>query len=193
MDTGVERTKELPVQEITTTTDTRDILAAETRYQRSQEYRDWTIIDVDAHHSEMSSWKEVVQYIDEPILKYLGEEFQSRTGGAPGLSNHMPGLRYQDVGGRIRHQQKLDELVEESDEHRDVTLVRRCIDALGLDYQVLFPGNMLGLATHPQPRVEAHLAYAYNRFLVERILPADDRIKTLLYLPLTEHDTFVDS
>ena len=186
MDTGVEQTKQLSVQEITTKTDTRDILAREAQYRRLKKFDDWTIIDVDAHHSEMSSWQEVTSYLDEPILKFLAEEFQSRTGAAPGLTNHVPGLRYQDVGGRIRHQQKLDEHVDESDEHHDVTLVRRCMDALGLDYQVLFPGNMLGLATHPQQPVESHLAYAYNKFLVERILSAEDRIKTLLYLPLSD-------
>ena len=188
MDSGVEQVRELPVQEITIDTDTRDILAHEASHRKNGKYRDWTIIDVDAHHSEMTSWKEIVEYLEDPILLHLAREFQSRTGAAPGLSNHVPGLRYQDVGGRIRHQQKLNEAVEESGEHRDVILVRRCMEVLGLDYQILFPGNMLQLGTHQQPRVEAQLAYAYDRFVVERILPADDRIKTLLYLPLNEPD-----
>lgn len=188
MDSGAEQTRELPVQEITIDTDTRDILAREASHRKNEKYRDWTIIDVDAHHSEMTSWKEIVEYLEDPILLHLAREFQSRTGAAPGLSNHVPGLRYQDVGGRIRHQQKLNEAIEETGEHRDVTLVRRCMEVLGLDYQILFPGNMLQLGTHQQPRVEAQLAYAYDRFVVERILPADDRIKTLLYLPLNEPD-----
>jgi predicted TIM-barrel fold metal-dependent hydrolase len=188
MDSGTEQTRELPVQEITIDTDTRDILAREATYRNDKKYRDWTIIDVDAHHSEMTSWKEIIEYVEDPILLHLAREFQSRTGGAPGLSNHVPGLRYQDVGGRIRHQQKLNEPVEDADEHRDVILIRRCMESLGLDYQVLFPGNMLGLGTHQQPRIEAQLAYAYDRFVVERILPGDSRIKTLLYLPLNEPD-----
>jgi hypothetical protein len=186
MDSGIEQPRQMNVQEITTATDTRDILARETAYQKAKGFRDWTIIDVDAHHSEMASWKEVVQHLEDPILLHYAEEFQGRTGGAPGLSNHMPGLRYQDIGGRIRHQQKLAEPVPESDEHRDVTLVRRSMEAMGIDYQVLFPGNMLQLGTHPQPNVEAQLALAYNRFVCERILPADERIKSLLYLPLAE-------
>jgi hypothetical protein len=186
MDSGIEQPRQKNVQEITTATDTRDILARETAYQKAKGFRDWTIIDVDAHHSEMASWKEVVRHLEDPILLHYAEEFQGRTGGAPGLSNHMPGLRYQDIGGRIRHQQKLDEPVPESDEHRDVTLVRRSMEAMGIDYQVLFPGNMLQLGTHPQPTVEAQLALAYNRFLCERILSSDERIKSLLYLPLAE-------
>jgi predicted TIM-barrel fold metal-dependent hydrolase len=188
MDSGAEPTRDTRVQQITTETDTRDILARETAYQKANGFHDWTIVDVDAHHSEMSSWKEIVEYLDDPILLHYAREFQGRTGGAPGLSNHMPGLRYQDIGGRIPHQQRLGEYVEASGEHRDVTLVRRSMEAMGIDYQVLFPGNMLQLGTHPQPTVEAQLSLAYNRFLTERILPSDDRIKSLLYLPLSEPD-----
>ena len=187
MDSGLEQTRELP-QEINTKTDTRDILARETKYQIEKGFNDWTIVDVDAHHSEMSSWREVVEYIDDPILKHYGTEFQSRTGGAPGLSNAMPGLRYQDIGGRVPHQTQIGEAVEDSSNHRDVTLIRRSMDAMGLNHQILFPGNLLQLGTHPQPRVEAHLALAYNRWVCERILPADDRVKTLLYLPISEPD-----
>ncbi|NKB22619.1 MAG: amidohydrolase family protein [Alphaproteobacteria bacterium] len=187
MDSGVEQTRELP-QEIDTKTNTRDILARETRYQKEKGFNDWTIVDVDAHHSEMSSWREVVEYLDDPILKHYANEFQARTGGAPGLSNHMPGLRYQDAGGRIPHQTHIGEAVDDSVHHRDVTLIRRSMDAMGLDHQILFPGNLLQLGTHPQPRVEAQLALAYNRWVCERILPVDERVKTLLYLPISEPD-----
>ena len=178
--------RELAVQEITTKTDTRDILAHATKSFRDKRLAGWTLIDVDAHHSEMSSWSDIVENLEDPILLHHAREFRSRTGGAPGLSNHMPGIRYQDVGGRIRHQQKLDEPVDDKSVHRDVTLVRRSIEALGLDYQVLFPGNMLALGTHPQQRVEAELAVAYNRWLCDHVLDKDDRIKSLLYLPLGE-------
>lgn len=186
MDSGIEKIKELAVQEITIDTDTRDILARETKYQKEKGFADWPIVDIDAHHSEMTSWRQVIEYIEDPILLHQAREFQSRTGGAPGLSNHTPGLRYQDAGGRIPHQQQIAEPVADKSVHRDVTLVRRSMQALGLDYQVLFPGNLLQLGTHPQPRVEAHLALAYNRWVCDTILPEDERIKTLLYIPLGE-------
>ena len=62
-------------------------------------------------------------------------------------------------------------------------LVRRSMDAMGLDYQVLFPTPMLTLGMHPQDDIEAALAGAFNRWMVERILPEDKRIKGLVYLP----------
>jgi predicted TIM-barrel fold metal-dependent hydrolase len=57
------------------------------------------------------------------------------------------------------------------------------MDAMGLDYQVVFPTPMLVLGMHPQEDIEAAVGRAYNRWLIERILPDDERIKGLLYLP----------
>ena len=54
---------------------------------------------------------------------------------------------------------------------------------MGLDYQVVFPTPMLILGMHPQDDIEAALGAAYNSWLVERILPEDERIKGLMYLP----------
>ena len=42
---------------------------------------------------------------------------------------------------------------------------------------------MLFLGMHPQPEMEVWLGNAYNRWLIDRILSADDRIKSLIYLP----------
>jgi predicted TIM-barrel fold metal-dependent hydrolase len=42
---------------------------------------------------------------------------------------------------------------------------------------------MLFLGMHPQPEMEVWLGRAYNRWLADRILAADDRIKSLIYLP----------
>lgn len=185
MDTGVDNTRELR-KEIDIETDTREILARASRYAEDRNFKDWLIVDVDAHHSELSSWKEVVTYIEDPVVRDMGEQMQHRTGAGAGLSNAVGGLRYQDMAGRIPHQTALKEGVDDTGVHRDVTLMRRVMDALSIDWQILFPGNLLQLGLHPQPRIEVQLAFAYNRFLMERIVPAEDRLKTLLYLPFCE-------
>ena len=63
------------------------------------------------------------------------------------LSNHPPGLTFQDVHGRIPHQIQLAEDVDPSNgEHRDLTLMRRAIETMGIDVQIVFPQPMLDRA-----------------------------------------------
>ena len=59
MDSGVEKTLTL-TKEYDIRTDTRDTLARATQYADERNFKDWFIVDTDAHHSELSSWKEVV-------------------------------------------------------------------------------------------------------------------------------------
>ena len=57
---------------------------------------------------------------------------------------------------------------------------------MGIDIAILFPTPMLHLGMHPQVEVEVALSYAYNRWLVERILADEPRIRTMLYLPFND-------
>jgi predicted TIM-barrel fold metal-dependent hydrolase len=125
-----------------------------------------------------------VTYIEDPVVRDNAMRFQAERVGAPpyGLNGDL-GLRYQSVGGRIPHQDGQREIVEETDVHRDVILTRRAMDSLGIDNMVVFPTPMLFLGMHPQPEMEVWLGGAYNRWLIERILSGDDRIKSLIYLP----------
>lgn len=182
MDASAERP--MPVQEIDVYTDTREILAHARRDATRRGYKDWLMVDIDAHHVETVSWAEVVNYIEDPVVRDNALAYQRERFGAPpyGLNGDL-GLRYQDVGGRIPHQADRREKVTETGVHRDVTLTRRAMDSLCLDYMVVFPTPMLFLGMHPQPEMEVWLGRAYNRWLAESVLADDERIKTLAYLP----------
>jgi predicted TIM-barrel fold metal-dependent hydrolase len=142
------------------------------------------ICDIDAHHVETVSWKEIIRFIEDPVVREQAIHFMNERVGAPpyGLNGDI-GLRYQSVGGRISHQDGQRETVSETDVHRDVTLTRRAMESLAIDYMVVFPTPMLFLGMHPQPEMEVWLARAYNNWLIESVLSADDRIKTLAYIP----------
>lgn len=184
MDTGVEKAKELP--QIVTTTDTRDILARSRQFADDNKLDDWHIIDVDAHHSEGGAWWEIISYLEDPVLRQMAESFKDRPGSPMGLSNAGGGMNYQDVYGRIPHQQGLAELVEEKDVHRDVTLARRVMSAMSIDQMVIFPTPLLLLGMHPQEDVQSALALAYNRWAQEHLLEADDTLVSLVYLPFQD-------
>jgi predicted TIM-barrel fold metal-dependent hydrolase len=176
------------VQQIDVHTDTRDVLAHARRNAIRRGLQDRFVCDIDAHHVETVSWKEVVTYIEDPVVRDNAMRFQAERLGAPpyGLNGDL-GLRYQSVGGRIPHQDGQREIVEETDVHRDVVLTRRAMDSLGVDNMVVFPTPMLFLGMHPQPEMEVWLGGAYNRWLIERILSGDDRIKSLIYLPFNDY------
>src|SRR5260370_1690731 len=91
----------------------------------------------------------------------------------------------QYVAGSNMNQKKLDEPTPPG-LHRQVQLSQRAMDAMGIDYMVVFPTPMLSLGMHPQIDVEVPLGNAYNRWLIEQILPQDKRQQPLLYLPF--HD-----
>ena len=179
------------LQEITMQTDTRDILAHATR--QSESYEDYFLVDVDAHVTETSFWPEIIASIDNDVIRQMGEGNAARPGNAnQALLNNAPGIAHQHVYGRIPHQQALMEPVDEKGVHRFTELARRGMDALGLDYQVVFPTPMLTLGMHPQDDIEAALGKAYNKWLVERILPEDDRLKGLIYLPFNTPEACVE-
>jgi uncharacterized protein len=181
------RVTELP--KITNTTDTRDILAHAAARQRHDDY---FIVDIDAHVTETAFWSDIVDRIDSKVYRDMARAFKNRTGAPPGLLNSMPGVLYQDVFGRIPHQQRLGEAVPGGKTHPLVTLVERAMDSMGIDYMVVFPTPMLVLGMHPQAEVEVALGTAYNRWLIEEILPQDKRIKAMLYLPFNHPQACLD-
>ncbi len=179
------------LQEITMRTDTRDILAHATR--QSESYEDYFLVDMDAHVTETSFWPEIIASIENDVIRQMGEGNAARPGNAnQALLNNAPGIAHQHVYGRIPHQQALMEPVEKKGVHRFTELARRGMDALGLDYQIVFPTPMLTLGMHPQDDIEAALGKAYNKWLVERILPEDDRLKGLVYLPFNTPEACVE-
>ena len=50
-------------------TDTRDLLAHARRDAIRRKYHDWLICDIDAHHVETVSWKEIITYIEDPVAQ----------------------------------------------------------------------------------------------------------------------------
>ncbi len=169
------------LEQIGRRSDTRDVLNHAT-HQAIAQYEDYFIVDIDAHVSEDQFWGEVLELIDNDVWKHIGLDQFGSFGGGNALLNLAPGLSQQSVGGRIGHQGRR-EPVEGVAGHPFVTAARRGMDALGLDYQVVFPSAMLVLGMHPQDEVEVVLARAFNRWLTEVVLPQDDRLKGLLYLP----------
>ncbi len=175
------------LSEITVATDTREYLAQATR--QALTYDDYELlIDVDAHLQEGGFWHEIIALLDNDVLKQTAQAMM-RPGALP-LINMQPGMTFQALAGRIPHQAGPQEKTDDPAKagHRFVQVVRRTIESMGLDYQVIFPTAMLHLGMNPMEEIEVELARAYSRWLTEVVLPEDPRIIALLYLPFNSPD-----
>ena len=128
------------------------------------------------------AFKEIVEYIDDPVMrdqaKYQGH---SRAAASPrrpapirrspaaspartGASEKVPPAKQRDIAS--------DQALDGRDRHRHggACSRRRC-SAFGLT---------------PRPEVEVAMARAYNRWLCERVLAEEPRIKSSLYLPIND-------
>jgi predicted TIM-barrel fold metal-dependent hydrolase len=181
-----------PYRDVDTNTfDTRELLANARRQAEQRGLDDVLIVDVDAHHYETEAWSQIVQYLEDPVLKHL-----ATAGRHPSLASHSAFLPtqlsgHQDLAGRVsrytrRHLEKLSPNDDRNKETRTVGLARRAMEMMSIDYQILFPGLMLNLGLHPQAEYEVAVARAYNRWLVEKILPGDPGLRTMLYLPFND-------
>ena len=179
--TGNERYFRMSVEEF----DTEKLLTNAARQRDQRGFDDVLIIDVDAHHYETESMVEIVEFIEDPVLRQLARSAQQIA--HRGSMFTLGRVGYQDIVGRVtRYPLRSMEKTPKDGKHRDVHLGHRWMDAMGVDYACVFPTPMLGLAMHPQPDVEVCLARAYNRWLVEKVLPGSPRMKSMLYLPFND-------
>jgi predicted TIM-barrel fold metal-dependent hydrolase len=169
--------RDLSVEEF----DTKTLLAHANQQAIQRRYEDFLIVDVDAHHYETDSFAQICEYIEDPVMraqaKYQGFGMQGITSTSGG---------YQGLGGRITRNagRRLEKTPPTP--HRDITMTKRWMDAIGVDISCMFPTPMLFLGTTPRTEVEVALARAYNRWLCEEVLAHEPRIKSALYLPFKD-------
>jgi uncharacterized protein len=161
--------------------DTTQALAHAAEQAVQRKYEDFLIVDVDSHHYESEAFSEIAEYIEDPVLRQnAGHQALTKPGIDTGNGS------FQELNGRIiRYRGRRKEKVPPTP-HRDITLMRRWMDAMGTDIACLFPTPMLNLSLSPNVAMQTGLARAYNRWLCERILAEEPRIKSMIYLPF--HD-----
>lgn len=167
---------------ITDVTDSYEILARASRQAAERGLDKYFIVDADSHIGDGLAWAEVLKFVENETVRDAAMFFGGGTGRSAFL-NDTPGLQHQHVGGRIPHGAHLREPIADKSVPREVALSRKAMDCMALDYQIFFPSALLFLGMHPQREIEAELATAYNRWIVEQVLPHEPRMKAMLYLP----------
>ena len=167
--------------------DTEQHLKNARRQAEVRKYDEFLIVDVDSHHYETEAFPEIAQFIEDPVLRSEALYQGMSRGGITSVDGS-----YQEMTGRVtRYPMRLREKVPPTI-HRDITLMQRWMDAMGVDMACMFPTPMLNISTCPRVDVETALARAYNRWLCERILAEDPRLTSMLYLPFNDPDACLE-
>src|SRR3954464_8492082 len=95
MDPQVSDFRRMSVEEF----DTAKLLAHASKQARDRGYEKFPIVDVDSHHYENESLPEILEYLDDPVLKQLALASSGPNVKNARIMNTMVG--YQDMGGRI--------------------------------------------------------------------------------------------
>jgi predicted TIM-barrel fold metal-dependent hydrolase len=166
--------------------DTSKLLSHAAKQAAERDYATFPIVDVDSHHYESESMAEILEFMDDPVLQQLAKS--ARQANAKNVGMLPGGVGYQDMGGRVMRYPLRGLEKTDPQPHRDITLSKRWMDAMGVDVAVMFPTPMLQLGLHPQVEVEVAMARAYNRWLTERVLAHETRLCSMLYLPFNDPD-----
>ncbi|MEA2905646.1 MAG: uncharacterized protein QOI12_3033 [Alphaproteobacteria bacterium] len=160
--------------------DTARHLAHAKKQASARGFDKMTLVDADIHHDEGGSFRGMVNYIDSPVERHL-----ARAGSNEGRRPMVPlNISYQDTGGRLQRfaARKLEQTP--ANVHRDITLTRRTMQAMGATFGVLYPTTCMRLSMQPKRDWEFTLALAYNRWLADDLLPQEPQLKGMMYLPL---------
>jgi hypothetical protein len=181
---SIPQNEEAPVREINGSTDTRQVFANAWKETKAHGgFSDVLVVDVDAHCYETDSWDELIEYIPDEVIQFNAASFKDNRGRpASGIIQTAGYPNYQRANGRITYGRSYPE------EGESVTLARARagMDAMGIDYSVVFPTPLLSLGMHRQTTVETNIALAYNQWMIERVCAEEKRVKSLVYLPFND-------
>ena len=171
--------RDLAVEEFNTTT----ALVHARQQAEQRHYEDFPIIDVDGHHLEVNLTSQIVEYIEDPVMrdqaKYLGL-WRQRHRRADGLLSGPDRPHHPPRDGR--QPEKFP-----PGTHRDITYTKRWMDALRHRPGADVPDADARPAVHAAPpKSRPRCARAYNAWLCERILAQEPRICASLYLPAND-------
>ena len=162
--------------------DTTTLLAHAAEQAIERRYEDFCIVDVDCHHYETEAFKEIIQYMDDPVLRHEAKyQGMARPGIASADGSYQETRRPHHPLSRPPHREGAADAA--SRHHADAALDGRAWASTSPACS-----RRRCSISRPAPRVEVEvaLAQAYNRWLCEKILGEESRFKSMLYLPFND-------
>jgi predicted TIM-barrel fold metal-dependent hydrolase len=162
------------------------------REMRQRGLFDIPVVDCDSHCYETACLPEIVAYVENPNVRRMFE-FNSPVIIEPGLISGNMGDR--TVGGRVHaggavagSKEVYPTDIDTQGMHRVAATTIRSMDALAIDYSIVFPTPMLNLGLNPDLKVRDELTWAFNRWLIEDVISSDKRLMSMPLLPIHDPD-----
>ena len=102
---------------------------------RQRNYQDFLIVDVDSHHYESESYKDVFSYIESPVIRMEAMDSIHRAGRS-GFLNSQVG--YQSMGGRMTRHAGRKLYKAKGQNHRDIEMTVELIQPVAMEEGVKF-------------------------------------------------------
>jgi len=147
---------------------------------------DFPIVDADCHYMA-SPLKEFAKYLDEPYRSRIGKVTPSK-------------VIYADIGDRAvgnrmksyqNFYQELNSKPEDYPLPKEIYPLMESSMKMAIDYNVVFPTDLLAAGVHPDAEIEGALAYGFAKWMTEEVLPLSDANKLMLYLPFSDPEACV--
>ena len=160
------------------------------RESRARGIFDIPVVDCDSHCYETASLPEIVAYMEHPNIKrsFLFNSPQMLEGSliSGSLGDRSVGGRVRNGGAKAGERDVYPIEQNTGGLHPVAATTLRSMDALGVDYTIIFPTPMLNLGLNPDLNVRDELTWAFNRWLVEDVISQDPRLLAMPVLPI--HD-----
>ncbi|QSO54126.1 amidohydrolase [Alicyclobacillus curvatus] len=149
---------------------------------------EFPIFDADCHYFA-TPFDELALLIEEPWRHRL----RSATSGANRITAIPHDLGDRTLGGRTKVKEHFFNHPLQDGRHiaKEVSPLLHSFHQLAIDYGIVFPTDLLTLGLHPQSDYEVAIAFAYARWMTEKVLPSDESLKTMLYLPFSDPEACV--
>src|ERR1700722_13605501 len=105
--------------------DSTTMLAHAAKQARERHYERITIIDCDSHHYENQSFREIIKYIEDPIVRQQAMASASNRSSTSFLGSSVGN---QDMGGRVTRYHTREMEKTPPGEQRDAALTVRWMD-----------------------------------------------------------------
>ncbi|MGG1659899.1 amidohydrolase family protein [Brevibacillus sp. NRS-1366] len=146
---------------------------------------DIPIVDADCHYMG-TPMNVIAEYVEEPYRSRLRVHSNGSKHIYVDLGDRTMAGRMKSIPLFVKNKQPEGEMMP-----KEIYPLLKSSMKMAIDYNIVFPTDLLTLGVHPDSEIEVAIAFGFARWMTEEVLPQNDAIKTMLYLPFSNPEACV--